>query len=296
MKAPGKMTLTEIRERYESSMSQNAFTDAICEAYDLGRLNAGGSGESHSLVGDLRHIGTRVLDAMEKERIPDAAIDAIEAAMADLDRVIRKLRASAACGATTGCSEAQPLQPRCPRCKDLNIDMKFYDDGFVKAQCRNCPHVASTHGNLHEFFPAPTAMPAPCNVSELGAGMQCLNEGEQKVKECRNCDYPKISAHHGRYTWQHTFEPVLESAPLTPRKEPVKSGSMVYVNNEQFTGYGIAMSGPSQRKSCISVLLENGNMWEYEAATVRNALPDEFHEAPRALRERLATGEKGAEK
>lgn len=89
-----------------------------------------------------------------------------------------------------------------------------------------------------------------------------------------------------------------EAAPLTPRKETVKSGSMVYVDNEKFTGYGIAMSGPSQRKSCISVWLENGNTWEYDAATVRNALPDEYHRAPRALCERFGPSpeEKGAEK
>lgn len=76
----------------------------------------------------------------------------------------------------------------------------------------------------------------------------------------------------------------------------VKLGGMVYVSNQQFTGYGIAVCDSGNRKRVIGVLLENGNTWNYDAETVRNALPDELHKAPRALRERLATGEKGAEK
>lgn len=57
--------LTAIRERYESSMSETAFTDAICAAYDLGRLNAAAtSGEPPQprcpeCKGGLRFVAVR---------------------------------------------------------------------------------------------------------------------------------------------------------------------------------------------------------------------------------------------
>lgn len=75
--------------------------------------------------------------------------------------------------------------------------------------------------------------------------------------------------------------------PEVAAAEQVKLGGMVYVNNQQFTGYGIAVCDSGNRKRVIGVLLENGNTWNYDAETVRNAQPDEFHKAPRVLRERF---------
>lgn len=68
-----------------------------------------------------------------------------------------------------------------------------------------------------------------------------------------------------------------------PPAESIKLNVPVYVENEQFTGYGIAQYDTGLRKRAIGVLLENGNTWEYDAATVRNALPDEYHKMPRVI-------------
>lgn len=68
----------------------------------------------------------------------------------------------------------------------------------------------------------------------------------------------------------------------------IADGTPVYVDNPQFTGYGIAQGDSGSRKRVISVQLENGNTWNYDADTVRNALPDEYHKMPRAIQDLAA--------
>lgn len=64
-------------------------------------------------------------------------------------------------------------------------------------------------------------------------------------------------------------------------------GLPVYVDNPQFTGYGIAKYDSGDRKRVIGVLLENGNTWEYDATTVREARHEELPKMPRAIREQF---------
>ena len=61
-------------------------------------------------------------------------------------------------------------------------------------------------------------------------------------------------------------------------------GRNVYVDNPQFQGYGIAQYDSGERKRVIGVLLENGNTWEYDAATVRAAREDERDKFPPHMR------------
>jgi hypothetical protein len=73
---------------------------------------------------------------------------------------------------------------------------------------------------------------------------------------------------------------------FTPSAEPrITLGMQVFVDNPQFTGYGIAQYDTGDRKRCIGVLLENGHTWEYDIATVRNAELDELPKMPRAIRD-----------
>lgn len=69
------------------------------------------------------------------------------------------------------------------------------------------------------------------------------------------------------------------------REKHITLGMQVFVDNPQFTGYGIAQYDTGDRKRCIGVLLENGHTWEYDIATVRNAELDELPKMPRAIRE-----------
>lgn len=119
----------------------------------LARLNAGGSPDFKTVNSAIEALTDSAQLLREKEG--SAGFDA--SVVLIIERAIQALKSVESEGAS------QPLQARpiCPRCQDLNIDMEFCNDGFVKAQCRNCHHAASTHGNLHEFFSAPPAMPAP---------------------------------------------------------------------------------------------------------------------------------------
>lgn len=67
------------------------------------------------------------------------------------------------------------------------------------------------------------------------------------------------------------------------------TGRFVRVDNPRFTGYGYAEYDTGARERCIGVRLENNNIWQYEAVTVRAITPDEMGKVPRGLRERFAT-------
>lgn len=65
-------------------------------------------------------------------------------------------------------------------------------------------------------------------------------------------------------------------------------GKIVRVDHPRFTGYGLAHYDSIEHKRFISVLLENGNTWNYEVETVRPAVPEEMDQVPRAILERAA--------
>jgi Na+/proline symporter len=73
---------------------------------------------------------------------------------------------------------------------------------------------------------------------------------------------------------------------LQSEKPPFSKGAPVYVENHQFTGYGLAQHDTAAEKRVVSVLIENGNTWNYDVNTVRNATPEEFEKMPRYIRER----------
>lgn len=86
------------------------------------------------------------------------------------------------------------------------------------------------------------------------------------------------------YAWAQFYAARFFSPAQRPQVEPIKFGQPVYVKNPQFAGYGIAQYDSGSRKRVIGVLLENGNTWDYDADTVRNATPEEYDKMPNIIR------------
>lgn len=106
----------------------------------------------------------------------------------------------------------------------------------------------------------------------------------EKVGHAIWCNCPDCKTGYGLKQladFAQFFQPEDQPSPA------VTLGGAVYVDNPQFRGYGIAQydNGGHRR---IGVLLENGNTWEYDAATVRTATPDEYHKMPHLIRKLAA--------
>lgn len=115
--------LTDIRDRYERSMSETAFTDAICAAYDLGKANAA------------------------------APILTPRPTVVHHPNCVTQ--ASYSVGRPCDCGAGNLTQsPRCPKCKGTRIALAMLS--FGRFRCPDCPEefYVQTPADFAQFFSA----------------------------------------------------------------------------------------------------------------------------------------------
>lgn len=132
---------------------------------------------------------------------------------------------------------------------------------------------------------------------------EVLNERDTEL-DMMSCEYPhgtpeNTAWHKGvEQAWKRfdvvkaRAESALTPEPASQTTYSLSQGRNVYVDCPQFTGYGIAKYDTGERKRCIGVLLENGNIWDYPIEAVRVASEDERDKFPPHMRPASQTEEK----